>query len=175
MRSLPLVQGRRAPGAVLLPVLATQAGGARHVVVGHRRRFHRLQGLEVCVAPADVFRDKAERHQSHFQLAQLDSRVELMWARASPDARWHFRRRHFSASRCVHGPEVAHRVGGRRPGAASPVRFRRSEATRRRRGCGISPQRAPPGHGRAGRLLRGRVGSGQRSGSDRRMVPVLLR
>lgn len=52
MRSLPLVQGRRAPGAVLLPVLAAQPGGARHVVVGHRRRLHRLQGLEVCVASA---------------------------------------------------------------------------------------------------------------------------
>lgn len=39
----------------------------------------------------------------------------------------------------------------------------------------ISPQRAPPGHGRARRLLRRRVGPGQRSGPDRLVVPVLLR
>lgn len=52
MRSLPLVQRGGAPGAVLLAVLAAQAGGARHVVVGQRRRLHRLQGLEVCVASA---------------------------------------------------------------------------------------------------------------------------
>lgn len=50
--SLPLVQRRRAPGAVLLPVLAAQPGGAGHVVVGHRGRLHGLQGLEVCVASA---------------------------------------------------------------------------------------------------------------------------
>lgn len=92
MCSLPLVQGGRAPGAVLLPVLAAQAGGARHVVVGHRRRLHRLQGLEVCVAPAaaEVSETKtrlrsAERHKSQLQFTQLDSHVELMWAHQTPD------------------------------------------------------------------------------------------
>lgn len=38
----------------------------------------------------------------------------------------------------------------------------------------LSPQRAPPGHGRAGRLLRGRVGPGQGSRPDRLIVSVLL-
>lgn len=40
---------------------------------------------------------------------------------------------------------------------------------------GLLPQRAPPGHGRAGRLLRGRVGPGQGSRPDGLVVSVLLK
>lgn len=54
VRALPLAERGRAPGAVLLPVLAAQTGGAGHVVVGHRGRLHRLQRLEVGVASAEV-------------------------------------------------------------------------------------------------------------------------
>lgn len=61
MRSLPMVQRGGAPGAVLLAVLAAQAGGARHVVVGQRRRLHRLQGLEVCIASAGVSETKINK------------------------------------------------------------------------------------------------------------------
>lgn len=49
--ALPLVEGCSASRAVLLlPVLTAQPGGAGHVVVGHRGRLHRLQGLEGGVA-----------------------------------------------------------------------------------------------------------------------------
>ena len=54
MRALPLVERRRASGAVLLAVLAAQSGGAGHVVVGNRGRFYRLQGLVGRVASAAV-------------------------------------------------------------------------------------------------------------------------
>lgn len=50
--ALPLVERRRASGAVLLAVLAAQSGGAGHVVVGHCGRLHRLQGLVGRVASA---------------------------------------------------------------------------------------------------------------------------
>lgn len=50
--ALPLVERRRAPGAVLLAMLAAYSGGAGHVVVGHGGRLHRLQGLVGCVASA---------------------------------------------------------------------------------------------------------------------------
>lgn len=43
--ALPLVERRCASWAVLLPVLAAQSGWAGHIVVGHRGRLHRLQGL----------------------------------------------------------------------------------------------------------------------------------
>lgn len=49
--ALPLVERRRASGAVLA-VLAAQSGRAGHVVVRHRRWLHRLQGLEGRVASA---------------------------------------------------------------------------------------------------------------------------
>ena len=49
MRALSLVDGGRAAGAVLV----AEPGGAGHVVVGHRRRFHRLQGLVGRVAPVN--------------------------------------------------------------------------------------------------------------------------
>lgn len=65
MCSLPLVQRRRAPGAVLLPVLAAQSGGARHVVVGDRWRLHGLQGLEVCVASA-AGRRRGDKNRAAF-------------------------------------------------------------------------------------------------------------
>ena len=47
MRALPLVDGGRAAGAVLV----AEPCGAGHIVVGHRWRFHRLQGLVGRVAP----------------------------------------------------------------------------------------------------------------------------
>lgn len=49
--ALPLVERRRASGAVLA-VLAAKPGRAGHVVIRHRRRLHRLQGLEGRVASA---------------------------------------------------------------------------------------------------------------------------
>lgn len=50
--ALPLVERRSASGAVLLPVQAAESGGAGHVVIGHRGRLHRLQGLVGCVTSA---------------------------------------------------------------------------------------------------------------------------
>ena len=55
--ALPLVERRRAPGAVLLAVLVAQPSGARHVVVGHRRRLHRLQSL-VGRVPSERWKSK---------------------------------------------------------------------------------------------------------------------
>lgn len=64
MCALPLVERRRAAGAVLRAVLAAQSGGAGHVVVGHRRRLHRLQGLKGRVAPAEAEKSQTVRPRS---------------------------------------------------------------------------------------------------------------
>ena len=54
VRALSLVDGGRAAGAVLV----AEPGGAGHVVVGHRGRLHRLQGLVGRVAPVDRIIDQ---------------------------------------------------------------------------------------------------------------------
>lgn len=56
--ALPLVERRRASGAVLLALLAAESRRAGHVVVGHRGRLHRLQGFVRRVASAASQRNK---------------------------------------------------------------------------------------------------------------------
>lgn len=73
MRALPLVERRRASGAVLLAVLAAQAGGAGHVVVGHRGRFYRLQGLIGRVASAA----EGENNQQTETKTMMEGKLEL--------------------------------------------------------------------------------------------------
>ena len=60
--ALPLVERRRAPGAVLL---AAYSGGAGHVVVGHCGRLHRLQGLVGRVAAAACGKTKSKSKEKH--------------------------------------------------------------------------------------------------------------
>lgn len=69
--ALPLVEWCSASWAVLLTMLAAYPRGAGHVVVGHRRRLHRFQGLVGCVAPAGITNNDKSRAELQIPLSDL--------------------------------------------------------------------------------------------------------